>query len=91
MPKYDENKAPIMLINPRSITIGIIGTMAILASGEIIDNCQKLTIMIGRVNTIAARLMARASRNPNHFGRNENNLSKKSPKNRSQNTARNER
>lgn len=74
-----------------SMMSGMSGTMAILAIGETREICQKLITRIGRVNTIAARHIARDSLIPNHFGTKENNRIKKSPKNKSPRTARNER
>jgi hypothetical protein len=47
--------------NHKSIAIGIVHVTAIFAKGDIIDTCQKLKIIIGKVNTSAANVKTSAS------------------------------
>jgi uncharacterized protein YkvS len=78
-------------MNQNSIIKGISGVAKRLEIGDIIENAQKLTIIIGSVNKSTARVVHIDSLIENFSGRNVKNLTKVSQKQTNQSNARNDK
>lgn len=74
--RLSKNKENIIVINQNSIAMGILQETSKFVKGAIIETCQKLKIIIGKVKTRAEKVIDTAVFISKKFGKNLKILSK---------------